>query len=455
MNLGFGWVFRRKFNLFCVVLVLSACSDTVDVISPVQEQATAEVSSLDYITYDDKLLALSEIIAGFTNMYYNAQGKLEVGLLESSPIYQSLDKATVEKAILSVFGPNALSNDESAQNIVPTDIVLQAEIYRFSDLYKWRIAARQLFADDGIQTLDIDDKTNRIKITVKTEAAKNKVASQLRAIGVPDGAVTFEYGETTPLDNLDSRVRPLIGGLNAYCTIGFPAVRNGVSGFITNSHCMDVMGGTTGTKVYQPGYPTKYSDDRVGTETVDPNFQVGSSGSNCPLTFRCRRSDSAFVTTHSNVAIRKGEIAKLSSNVITSTRYKVKWITYDTGAGTDPGTIFLSAAPIHKVGHTTGHTRVPGDGGAAEIDRCIDDSYTHNGQSYKFYCQSYVPGLRAGPGDSGSPVFSISRDGISVTAWGLLYGTRSVDGRVVGSYFSPISAVLNELGMSASSIIAP
>lgn len=445
---------NHKLMVIGFILILSACSNDINRSLTTQEQTFIKASSVEYVPYDDKLLAVSKLLVGFANLHYNAQGGLEVGLLEGSPVYQSRDEAAVRAAIMTVFGPNALPGGENAQGAA--DIVLQSGKYPFSDLYKWRMKARQFFAEDGIQTLDIDDETNRIYIEVKTKAAEDKVASQLRAIGVPDGAITFGYiGESIPLANLDSRVRPLIGGLNVYCTLGYPAVRQGVPGFITNSHCMDVMGGSTGTKHYQPGYPVKNQADFVGTETVDPAYQSGGTGS-CPSGAKCRYADSAFVAVASGISIKRGQIAKLSNGVITSTNYEVAFVE-TLQDSSDPDRTIYVVGSIHKVGHTTGHTRVPtSDSGAAQLNPCRDHSYTKDGQKYVFFCQSYVPGLRADRGDSGSPVFTMTRDGIRVTAIGLLYAiSTDAAGNPTGGYFSPINAVLSGLGMTESSIIAP
>ena len=63
-------------------------------------------------------------------------------------------------------------------------------------------------------------------------------------------AKQWMFSETKPIEPyLRSRRRPLRGGLQInfggfLCTLGFIAVRNGVNGYVTNSHCTQLREGS-------------------------------------------------------------------------------------------------------------------------------------------------------------------------------------------------------------------
>ena len=58
------------------------------------------------------------------------------------------------------------------------------------------------------------------------------------------------------------------------CSLGFSAVRDGVLGFVTASHCSDRQGTVDGTQYYQP--LNRVPAEFIGTETVDPAYVRGS-----------------------------------------------------------------------------------------------------------------------------------------------------------------------------------
>lgn len=100
--------------------------------------------------------------------------------------------------------------------------------------------------------------------------------------------ILFAQGPAT----LQGKNRPLLNGIQissggGICTLGATAVRNGVAGFVTNSHCTNVQGGVESTQFFQAA-----GSDQVGVEVADPSYFTGDS---CPIGRRCRYSDSAFV----------------------------------------------------------------------------------------------------------------------------------------------------------------
>lgn len=115
--------------------------------------------------------------------------------------------------------------------------------------------------------------------------------------------------------NLGWENSPVVGGLRigrsvdngqyANCTLGFTAKRDGVVGFVTNSHCTEDMFGMGGIykTFHQPAYRA------VGTEDVDPyGYTCGAA----PPT-ECRASDAAFIKSNGAVPSMIGFIAKPAS----------------------------------------------------------------------------------------------------------------------------------------------
>ncbi|MEM4722134.1 MAG: hypothetical protein QXT73_08760 [Candidatus Methanomethylicaceae archaeon] len=191
--------------------------------------------------------------------------------------------------------------------------------------------------------------------------------------------VNFE--ETGPIEpvshTLQSKARPVDGGFqitfvnsfgSAACTLGFNAIRTGVSGFVTNSHCTHPqrMGVVDNTAFHQP--TVSGTTNLIGTETVDPPF---FSFPACPTGRRCRYSDSAFAQ-------------------------------YD----------------ISKIGKTTGWTQ----GRVVAVCQNVNLGWTTD---LTLLCQHRVR-ANVAPGDSGSPVFKITNSPRSgdVMLYGILWGRR-------------------------------
>src|SRR5207249_11725850 len=118
------------------------------------------------------------------------------------------------------------------------------------------------------------------------------------------------------LATLQSMVRPIQGGLqiqfsNFLCSISYNAVRGGVTGFVTASHCTDVQGGVESTLYYQP---LTAGNTFIGTETADPLYlratcqAAGVHGNHI-----CRYSDTYFEQLATGVTESLGSIEQTSS----------------------------------------------------------------------------------------------------------------------------------------------
>jgi hypothetical protein len=255
------------------------------------------------------------------------------------------------------------------------------------------------------------------------------VKQAIARLGIPASAVIVEW--TAPIRlaaTLRSRVRPVRGGLQInftqfICTLGFNALKNGVSSFITNSHCTKTQGGNQGTLYYQPLSST--ANSFIGTEAADPNYFQGGV---CPAGRKCRYSDAARATYNSGVSFSLGQIARttsrgaLTGSITISTANPFFTITAERA---NP----VAGAQANKIGRTTGWT-------FGQISAtCV--AVNVSGTNITQLCQSLV-GAGVGAGDSGSPVFSRSGTGGNVTLLGILWGGSS-DGTLFA--FSPMSGI--------------
>jgi hypothetical protein len=317
--------------------------------------------------------------------------------------------------------------------------VLKAR-YGFAQLDAWkkRLTAG-ILGRAGVILTDVDDARNRLTVGVLDKRARLLIEARIAALGIPREAVRIEEMPPAMLrSSLNDFHRPLVGGLQlgftsqfgpSFCTLGFNAVRNGVKGYVTNSHCTTVQGGVEGTVHSQPDQLNPAN--RVGVETVDPVYFRGGL---CKITTRrCRFSDSAFVKRDTGVAASQGFIAK--SDPSPSTAWN----------GTDLYRITSKSDPIvgqfvEKVGRTTGRS------GGPVTRTCFD--VLVNTTNIALLCQAESTLLAAG-GDSGSPVFTPS--GTNAKLRGILWGGNTG----INAFFSPISSIQRSTELGKISVCAP
>jgi len=302
--------------------------------------------------------------------------------------------------------------------------------YSFLQLKDWheRLMPRVLGLP-GVILTDIDEAANRLRIGVEAQEQQGVVEVQLANLGIPRDAVFIE--ETKPIElmshTLRSRIRPLEGGLqvnfsNFVCTLGFIAIRAGVQGLVTNSHCTNIQGGVEGTVYHQPS--VSGTTNRIGKETVDPVYFTGGA---CPAGRRCRYSDSAFARvphpSGPTVAVSRGFIARP-----TSVNTSAVTINHSTPHFRVVAKISrpVVGETLNKVGRTTGWTRgsVPAT--------CVNINVS--GIDITQLCQDLVT-AGVGPGDSGSPVFRVTNSPAAgdVRLYGILWGGNSTGTQFVFS----------------------
>jgi hypothetical protein len=167
------------------------------------------------------------------------------------------------------------------------------------------------------------------------------------------------------------------------------------------------------------------SDEFIGHEIADPSF---FRGNNCPKGKKCRYSDANFSEGASGVNLALGMIAKTTGpNNGSLTLNGSFQITGEASASVRD--------TANKVGRTTGWTQGP-------VTRtCVDTG--QSGSNVVMLCQDFVESNAqiVGSGDSGSPVFRIDNNGVSLL--GTLWGGNSAGTLLV---YSPIANIEEELG---------
>ncbi len=307
---------------------------------------------------------------------------------------------------------------------------LQAQSPRALEVQHQRLLP--LFETAGVVFTDADEKTGRLVVGVLDRGVEGLIRARLPGLGISSQMV--DVVETEPIfqvTTLRDEVRPVVGGLQIrfsryLCSLGFNALRAGVPGYVTASHCSTKQGQVDGTKYYQP--LNQVADEFIGTEVADPAY---FRGKDCPRGWKCRYSDSNFSDGNDTVSFTLGQIARTAGP--------------NTGSLDIVGEFAINAegdagegATVNKVGRTTGWTR-------GTVSRtCVDTGVS--GSNIVLLCQTFVdnPAVQiVGGGDSGSPVFRTGNSGSNVTLLGILWGSNSSGTQFV---YSPFANIEQELG---------
>lgn len=372
-------------------------------------------------TLDERLARLSDQIPGFGGIFLDERGRIAVYLVKG-------EVTTLSAQQIGAAIARALGWDEPG--LRAGDIRILPGQYSFRQLKEWsdRLLPHVLEIQ-GVVLTDIDEARNRLRIGVEDEAAAEAVRETLVSLGVPREAVIVEEVEPIlPMATLRDMVRPVIGGVQInfpgyLCTLGFAAVRSGIAGFVTASHCTNVQGGVEGTPYWQPREAT---DTFIGTEIADPlyTWRLG-----CPRGRVCRYSDSAFAQLAPGVSASLGVLARTSElgSLEIAGGFQI----------TAEATRRIVGEVLNKVGRTTGWSQGP------ITQTCVNVGVT--GTRIVLLCQDFVRAT-VDAGDSGSPVFKITNQSTgSVTLYGVLWGGNSSGTSFV---YSPIGNIQrsDELG---------
>jgi hypothetical protein len=387
-----------------------------------QQPAPPQPVDLESLTLDEQLLQVARQDPGFGGMFFDEDGRLTMFVQES--VLQTPSGfgriAGMSLSVETTFQHHPMMDAAATQraNVVPAQ-------YSFIDLYAWNETMKSsVLAIPGVVSTDIAEDRNRLRVGVEEPQVAEQVRERLAMLGVPQEAVLIDVtARIRRLATLRDKFRPLMGGIQvnfgySVCTLGFLAVRMGVTGMVTNSHCTNVQGGGSGTSFHQP--LIWGSKNRIALETVDPKYFTGGA---CPPEKRCRYSDSAFARvahpSGPSVTTARGTIARpraLNSATVMDRPFRI----------TSETRVPMLNETVNKVGRTTGWSR------GKVIATCVDTGVS--GTDIVQLCQDWV-NANVDSGDSGSPVFRITNAPArhDVSLYGVLWGGGRLSG--YGSVF--------------------
>ncbi|MCA2211308.1 hypothetical protein [Jidongwangia harbinensis] len=371
---------------------------------------------------DAQEVAATKHVPGFGGAYLDADGSTTHVLL-TRPDEEGAARSRAALAGLGLSGGTGKT------------VVHRAD-YTFAQLKIWRDATRSVFALPSVTSLEIDERRNRVVVGLEDpDRHSAAVRAAVTRLGIPEAAVTAVRRGAVTMTVRD-QTRPLHGGTQIVstaalptCTLGYPATRQGVAGFVTNSHCSANRGVVDNGRFWQPTRPAG-DGGVVGLETADTAVNAGLF--DCPVNRRCASADANFVAAQTGVNISQGRIARPAVN-------STNWNGTDTFRVTaaDGGAALNSA--VQKVGRTTGRTT------GTVTGTCVD--FTVNNTDIYLFCQQTASYNSAG-GDSGSPVFRVTNSPATndVTAVGVNWGNFVNGAGVTNGIFSGFGPVEREIG---------
>jgi hypothetical protein len=278
-----------------------------------------------------------------------------------------------------------------------------------------------------------DNATGQMVFGVDNPSANGQIRAIMARNGVPESA--YRVVPAAPIRFMNTTLRTdhssKVGGIqihfgNYLCTLGFNVEHAGGQSFITNSHCTDNQGTTTGTRYYQP--LQSVNGTLVAVEADDPAY---GDLPGCSRGKQCRLSDASRALYQSGTTVGLGAIAKP-----TGTNNGQLGVNGAFAITSQENTATQFSGTVHKVGRTTGWTS------GTVTNSCATVNVSQS--NIQLLCQTLVQNSSAaivGGGDSGSPVFQGSGDNVKLV--GILWG-GSGDGHLF--VFSPFKNIQQELG---------
>lgn len=292
-----------------------------------------------------------------------------------------------------------------------------------------------------------------------------------------DPACSGEEAATGAGTDIRGRVRPIMGGIqtqnkstSAVATLGFVAyycVQEDVSTlftgcgywYVVTSHQTDKMATVDRAAFYQPN--TFYDGEHIATEAIDtrwhshpfvvnPEGLVEGGSATCePVTqyrsLACRRSDMALLQPKTN-EFTYGYLARPKRRYTDSYEYGDEQFAIDPSNGRLKivgETTIPVGATVDKIGITTGWR-------SGQVSRvCVDILRIPSTDIWRYVlrCQTEMK-IYSRRGDSGGPVFWYHPNDGTVSLAGLFHGYSYGNQDESYSYYSPMSMIRNDLGLS-------
>jgi len=430
----------RRIFVPLVLVAAVACDRMPDPVAPGLEpsQPSYSVSQVSQDPTPDPL-AVAQVVPGFGGYFLDEAGAPTVYLTDPA------QRAAAAQALSSFLSSRGFSE---------ADLQVRQGQYGYAQLDAWYRQSRPgAFSVSGIVLGDVDEAHNRIRYGVVDAQAAAGVQNVLAGLGIPGTAVIVEQrAPITTLATLQERAATMQGGyqinflhaagvrtVSLLCTLGFNAVIDGVSSFITNSHCSQVEGGSeTPTDYYQPlmdpdGDRLVNPENLIATEAHDPHWSSSLDCFGSPV-LQCRWSDASRAAYAPGVSATLGRITKTVRQSTSLTDIVLDVDGHFTIRGEQARGVVGEVA--HKVGRTTGWTS------GTTTETCVD--VLALGTTHIRLCQEIVAGV-SDSGDSGSPAFRRNGNGPGVTLLGVLWG-GSVDETAPEFVYSPMFGIERELG---------
>lgn len=373
--------------------------------------------------YDEILAEIALEVPGYGGHFIDEEGVFNVYLLDSQE----------SEAVEAVFRQHRKAGVLTINDDLLANLRSRQGRYNFLQLYNWKADLRSssILGTKGLVSLDINESQNNITLGIEDLTYKEEILEKVHQIGLPKSAINIV--KRPPMEyHIRNKRKTLAGGLQIQyiagsstntCTLGPVAQRNGVKGFIVNSHCTETRFSVDNEKFYQ----AKPSDRHIATETVDPPHFSYTGG--CPAGRVCGYADAAFAKWENRGTWSHGRIYKTQySDPSTGSTNRVGADFTITGTNGGIGVGFT----VQKVGITTGWTY------GSITETCVDLNVDRS--NVTMLCQSTAD-YGSTRGDSGAPVFNLTLHPSNVDLVGIHWGGS---GSVAA--FSTVGSIMSHLG---------
>lgn len=403
-----------------------------------QRSAQEEAASRALIAALEQARTAAQVLLGAEADTLNPD-ELEARIADRVPGFAGWVHLDDGRSVARVVLPAGATAQRSAQDLasrlgLASAPEVRAAQFDSRQLLNFKQAAFKLASVQGVIATYIDRDANRVEVRYNESLAADEVEQLSRRLvdaGIPLAALVLRPAElpqrrATAGVSVRSQPTPLAAGAqfnfttssgSFVCSVGVPATRAGVRGFVTASHCSQrVYSVAANTTMRAP------NGTYVGNERVDP------AGFGCPLpdTLGCRRADALFVSGAAASVVDFGRVLVTNSNSLIV-------------AGTIPVRGTLSFPSVGQTVYKTGRTTGTRSGRIARV--CVDALVGDGaGNTYGALCSVEInsSSFSAG-GDSGSSIWVY--DGVGAVVTGILsYGSSTTTG------FSPWGGVTSELG---------
>lgn len=406
---------RNATAVVATVLLFSALAciserNSPTAVSSSQNAATAASTSQSVIQVSDLRVPrdhaqewsdINASLPGFAGMFYSDSGDLVVLLRDAR---QQTNSRSVLASYLDHRGQSR------AVRATGRGVTMRfvGATYDYSELLAFKHAIEPIagahVADIG--SLSIDEKANRVRIGVVSDAAESRIRAALAAANVPKEVVTYGITSHVRPTSLQEPWLPLWGGTrlvgmgssSSTCTLGLPILRRPFlhvtqAGVLTAAHC--VTGGVQ-NQLVQWNFVTSFIDTVAISDVV-------LGGYSCSLG-TCRHSDAVLGTVVGGHNSALGTIAHPNASASPPTWQGTLNFDAHLGASDGPFKVYdddsspVVGQYIEKVGQTTGWTE------GQVNDACLDGF--NSPLNLWITCSVRVAAGSDG-GDSGGPVFGI------------------------------------------------